>query len=858
MRVLVVDDQPDHRDLIRDALEHYFSGLEIVETGSAEETVAALGHGCLDGIVLDYVLPDGTALELLPRILELCPDTPVVVTTARGDETVAVQALKSGASDYIVKSGHLAEHLPRALDSAMERARLRRQTEHDQQRIAHLNSVLRAIRNVNELITHERNQPRLLQQACELLIETRGYGAAWVVLIGADGQFAEGHAAGFEPGQLESLLETLRAGETSRCLGLALEQPGEVIAVPGTTDHGNCPLRSWHQQTGVFVKAMTCRDELCGLLGVTVPPEMLNDVEEQSLFAEVVADIALAMHMIDEEERRRTAEADLRYLNQLHGAIARIAETILRLREREPLLQEICRIAMEQAGFVFVGFGFLDHATDEVVPTVHCGREDGYLVSLPTAPGAPPESLSPGVRSIREGVPVLVEDLEAEPGSYPWITQGRERGYRSIAAFPIRLQGRPDGTLVVYSDRPRFFDESRVNLLLGLAGDVSFALDAIEQEQLRRNAEAAMQRSEQTFRTFTEMAPVGIAIRRGLDLLYVNPTLLKLAGYARQEDIPGGEALALYAPEDRERIRAMMLARDEGKEQPSSYEEPIYTRDGQRLPHHLDVANIELPDGPATIAFYTDLSQRLQIEANLRREIAERERAEELLLRHQAELRSLAVELSLAEERERRRVGTQLHDSVVQFLAFAKMKLGLLRGKGIPTESIAALEEAEGLLQQAIDRSRNVMYELSAFSLYDLGFEPALRALCDHFRKEHHLEVQFRHDAEPKPLPINLQIMLFQATRELLMNVVEHAQATLATVTLSRVKDQIAITVSDNGVGFEVTTLEEMATHEGFGLFSIRERLRYLGGAIEVRSQPGEGTTVEIHLPLQAAPGAEG
>lgn len=673
-RILVVDDQRDHRDLIRDALTRHFGDLQTTEAATAAEALELLERTCFDAIILDYILPDSTALELLPRVFERCEQTPVIMTTARGNETVAVDALKAGASDYIVKSAHLAEHLPLALESAIEKTRLRREKEADSRRIAHLNSVLRAIRNVNQLIMREPDPERLLQGTCESLVETYGYSSAWVVALDESGNATGGHQAGLAPEVFSEFISRLIEGAWPACYQRALQTPLETISVSEAGSHADCLLGPLHADEGVLVKVIQCRGRVFGVMAASVPQGLVEDTEEQELFSELVDDVGIALHTLFEE----------------------------------------------------------------------------------------------------------VQHLQSEQ---------------------------------------------------------------------------ALRQSEQSFRTFIESAPVGIAIRRGVDLIYANPALLRMVGYESPEQIPEGSVLSLYPPDDREALRARMLARDDGKGPLSSYDLIIQTRDGRRVPHHIDVAQIALPDGPAAIGFHTDLSARVRIEEELRQEISVRQKAEQELLEHQAQLRRLAVELSLAEEQERRRVGTQLHDVVVQFLAYAKLKLGLLRNTNMDTLAIAAVEEAETLLQQAIDRSRGVMYELSAFSLYDLGFEPALQALCDHFRKQHHLYVTFSHDTEPKPLPPDLQVMLFQVTRELLQNVTEHAQATEARVSLSRAGQHIQIVMEDNGAAVgAVTTSQMMSSPQHFGLFSISERLGYLGGSVDVENLPERGTRVTIRLPLQESP----
>jgi signal transduction histidine kinase len=111
-------------------------------------------------------------------------------------------------------------------------------------------------------------------------------------------------------------------------------------------------------------------------------------------------------------------------------------------------------------------------------------------------------------------------------------------------------------------------------------------------------------------------------------------------------------------------------------------------------------------------------------------------------------------------------------------------------------------------------------------------------------------------DGAPKPLEDSVQVLLFQTVRELLQNVVKHARSKRATVRLAVREDELTLDVVDPGVGFEVQSINRLPTrHGGFGLFSIRERLKLMGGNIDIHSVVGEGTTVRIRVPLKSQHG---
>lgn len=226
--------------------------------------------------------------------------------------------------------------------------------------------------------------------------------------------------------------------------------------------------------------------------------------------------------------------------------------------------------------------------------------------------------------------------------------------------------------------------------------------------------------------------------------------------------------------------------------------------------------------------------------------------AEQDRLLYQRKLQTLALQLSAAEEQERRRIAANLHDRVSQGLAVAMMKLTLL-GKSAHGPAIS--DEIHGLeraLGQALDDSRSLTSELSPTVLYELGLEPAIEWAASQMRKRFDLETLVQWDGRARPLDERIRGVLFQATSELLTNVVKHAGVRTATVSIKRDERNIHISVEDKGVGFNGSTLK--STYENrdeFGLFNIRERLRHLGGCLRIESTPGRGVRATLIAPLK-------
>ncbi len=230
------------------------------------------------------------------------------------------------------------------------------------------------------------------------------------------------------------------------------------------------------------------------------------------------------------------------------------------------------------------------------------------------------------------------------------------------------------------------------------------------------------------------------------------------------------------------------------------------------------------------------------------------------LERRAAQLRSLASELTLAEQRERRRLAQLLHDHLQQLLYAARLSITTIKRKAADKDLQAMIQQLDSLIGQCIDESRSVTLELSPPVLYDAGLVPALEWLARQMQLIYGLMVKVQAEAQAEPEAEDIKVLLFQSVRELLFNVVKHAGAENASVKMSSAPDrQVRIDVVNKGAGFDVEHAQTNGDKAGFGLFSIRERLEQMGGRLEVHTAAGQGTSVSIfapcHLPKSTVEG---
>jgi signal transduction histidine kinase len=232
-------------------------------------------------------------------------------------------------------------------------------------------------------------------------------------------------------------------------------------------------------------------------------------------------------------------------------------------------------------------------------------------------------------------------------------------------------------------------------------------------------------------------------------------------------------------------------------------------------------------------------------------DITYRKEAERKLDLYQKKLRELASELDITEERERREMAEKIHDSIGQTLALMKIKAAMLedvldKGRG----SDLAGEIIEGL-DEVISFTRDFLFEISPPILYELGFESAVRWLGDKMFADHGLVVEYEDDGLFKPMNEDKKAFLFRSLRELLVNVIKHSEVKEVFIRSYLDGDQIILEVEDRGTGFDVEKMyKNLGSSSSYGLFSIRERVNFLGGKMEIYSRENTGTLVSISLPV--------
>lgn len=370
-------------------------------------------------------------------------------------------------------------------------------------------------------------------------------------------------------------------------------------------------------------------------------------------------------------------------------------------------------------------------------------------------------------------------------------------------------------------------DNGKIEGFIFLARDVSE----------RKRVQEALQKSGERYRAIFEQAVNSIVLvdAESGTLVEFNDRAHENLGYTRQEfkklTIPDFEVIESVQEVGRHIERIIKKGTD-------MFETRHRTKSGE-------IRNVRVSSRAISIGG-RDFVQSVWLD------ITEQKKAEQKIKAYQERLRSLASELTLVEEREKRHLATELHDSIGQLLALCRIKLGELEKMTEVPDTRSQVQEIEERLEEIIWHTRSLTSELGPPVLYQLGLEAALEWLADYMKEQYGVLTKVKFTGKSEVADEELRVFLFRTAQELLMNVSKHAKTDTAQVSVSRKNESIQVSIEDGGVGFNTAVLDTSFDRDiGFGLFSIRERIQYFGGKFRLRSNPGEGTQVTITVPIE-------
>jgi PAS domain S-box-containing protein len=430
----------------------------------------------------------------------------------------------------------------------------------------------------------------------------------------------------------------------------------------------------------------------------------------------------------------------------------------------------------------------------------------------------------------RTGQPI-VEDISRDPTmARPEI---KKMKIQSQLIVPLLLRDQVRGTLWVAMRRPRQFLPEEIELLSAVATQIATAMENARlygKEYLTAQRLAA---SERKYRELFENASDAIWVHDlAGNIMVANKASEKLTGYS-VEELTQMNVKAFLSDEGLNLAGHIRRRLFDKQPVAQPYEQRLIRKDGTEAILMLNT-NLVTEDGKP-IAF-----------EHIARDVTEEKRMQD-------NLRYYLSQITKAQEEERKRIARELHDDTSQALhAVSRQIDNFLRGsEHLAPSDIAFLKQLRQQLNDALEGVRRFSQALRPPMLDDLGLLPAVRWLADEMAKLAEIEIDFKVAGAERRLPPEVELTLFRAIQEALGNVWRHAQASKAEIAVEFGQSKIIVSVSDNGKGFEPLEMMESLPRTGkLGLAGIEERMRLLGGSLEVRSEPGKGTTLIAEAPV--------
>jgi PAS domain S-box-containing protein len=426
--------------------------------------------------------------------------------------------------------------------------------------------------------------------------------------------------------------------------------------------------------------------------------------------------------------------------------------------------------------------------------------------------------------ALRDNVRVLVSDVDAcafMAGTRD-LEEYRRSGIRAVQSTPLRSRvGRPLGMISTHWHAPHTPTEDDFRLFDVLARQ---AADLIE----RARADEALRESEERFRLMANTAPVIIWMSdAGKGCAYVNQTWLSITGQVFEEVLGNGWTDRIHRDDVTQCFDTYATAFD--RREPFQIEFRLRRADGEY--RWIVSTGVPRHHGDGSFAGYIGSAI----------DVTERRLAAEALA-------SINQRLLVAQDEERSRIARELHDDIGQRLAMLSASLDFLARHG----GLSATVDQQGLersLEEALSLAKDVQalsHRLHPARLEYLGIAAAAAALCREVAKQRAFEIAFTAESVPEGLSRPVAVCLYRVLQEALQNAVKHSGIRKVDVTLRGAADQIELTVRDCGAGFEVST----TLGRGLGLTSMKERVSAVGGRLDILSEPQQGTTVHLTVPL--------
>jgi diguanylate cyclase (GGDEF)-like protein/PAS domain S-box-containing protein len=348
-----------------------------------------------------------------------------------------------------------------------------------QERIEKLSRIRAVSSEINAAIVRIRDREELLRETCHIVSRQGKFELVWIGTIDEDRKevwpvawtgFSEEVARAVNWASITSTKGTLGEAVQTRKPSVR----NDIAELPGGK------LRQEAVERGCFSTVcmpVETEGRVAAVIVLFATGRGFFDQDELALLGSVASNVSFALESITRQEK-------IDRLSRIRNVLGEMNAAIVRIRDKQPLFEEACRIAVEHGGFAMSWIGVVDDAAQEIRPVARAGKNEGYLerLKLSLDPKVT-RHLALAVEALALGSPVISNDIANDGRMRAWREAALERGYRSTVMLPLAPEQKPVGIFALYSPEPGFFDDDEMKLLVELAGDLAFALQTIEKQE---------------------------------------------------------------------------------------------------------------------------------------------------------------------------------------------------------------------------------------------------------------------------------------------------------------------------------------------------------------------------------------
>jgi len=485
LRILVVEDSEDDALLVLHQIKKGGYDIDYERVQTSEEMKTLLIEKTWDIILSDYMMPHFNGLEALTILKESGIDIPFIIISGTIGEDVAVEAMKAGAHDYLMKN-NLQRLLP---------------------------AVERELRESASRAERKRAEFQLIESEQKFRSLAESF-----------------------PDNIIRYDTDCRAVYINR--NMSLTEGSDVVSIIGHT-----PMESNNFPTTVDYQAILQQVIQTGQPGQfeVVVPDLNGElrvhhilfVAERNNDSKIIGALAIGRDITE----RKQAEMEIARMNRVLRMLSETNQALIRITDEETLLNEVCQIVVKEGGYQMVWVGFAEHDEAKTLrPVSYAGFESGYIESAKISWGDNERGHGPGGTAIRTGQPCIERNIPFDSSFAPWREAAIQRGYKSIIVLPLISEGLTFGAIGIYSSETDSFDIKEVEILKELSDDLAFGIVTLRNREKKTKAEEMLRESEERYRLIAENTADTIAVLDlNLHFTYISPSILKLRGFSVEE-----------------------------------------------------------------------------------------------------------------------------------------------------------------------------------------------------------------------------------------------------------------------------------------------------------------------------------